>query len=101
LPDEYGEDDMDDDLEGLNLNDDIIPAAAPVGGGFSITFDLDDEFLKAPEEEAHVEEAPQEEPNIEIPPSEESLKDLEDAPEEQPDKSEVISIESEKPLFNL
>ena len=49
---------MDDGLEGLNLNDDFVPAAATAGGGFSITFDLEDDFLKAPSEE----EAPQEEP---------------------------------------
>jgi hypothetical protein len=46
LPDEYGEDDMDDGLEGLNLNDDYVTPNAQVGGGYSITFDLDD--LKAP-----------------------------------------------------
>jgi hypothetical protein len=45
-PGEYGEDDIDDELDGLNLNDEYPPAGA-VGGGFSITFDLDEDFLKA------------------------------------------------------
>ena len=51
LPDEYGEDDLDDELDGLNLNDDFNGApAATAGGGFSITFDLDDDFLKEPQQ---------------------------------------------------
>ena len=51
LPDEYGEDDLDDELDGLNLNDDLNGApAATAGAGFSITFDLDDDFLKEPQQ---------------------------------------------------